>query len=614
MRFSEEKIFSNQFDESANKYNNIRFDATIMDMLCRYCISDNQNIRHKGYSNIRNFFENVNPKDYNDEVRKDKLDFIERALAARLDFNLSDKDSVLSHIASLGEKIPYDMVELSNDEVIWLDTIIEKALSYTYVYRAVPKLKNLISDLEHCDPTKRDIHALNVISYMEDIISQHRQAKIDHENEAYFSLLGDQYRQAVNEYHKTITSPGNKLRTGIKRLNYFLNGGFECGRVYNIVGVPSDGKSLTLVDFALQIKNYNRDYQPKDKTKVPTVVILTMENACRETFERIVKMIYGPCDLSQFTTEQLMDILGTKGMCITPDNPINIVIKYKPNLSVSTDYYYELYDELLMNGMEMICLIHDYTKRIKSSFSPYNTSDDRIRLGAVINEDKAFAIAKNIPVITASQFNREGIKIVEDARASCSSNIVSKLNRYNIGESALIIENSDCAYAIAKEYRYLQNDEREKWLGFKDLKSRNGEGEHETVYVPYSQHSQIKLAEDVGMNFDVAVYSMIDNNPGNMQKHKTSDGIIHTKGLNSYGKLEPNKIDPDYMPQMIMREMEEQKAILAKKAERTTSYFDMPLPCQDDGEYKTLMNISKSISTNKPKVITIEELFKPRTA
>lgn len=611
VRFSEEKIFSNQFDESANKYNNIQFDATVMDMICRYLVSDNQNIKHKGYSNIRNFFLNVNPSDYRDEVRKEKLDFIERALVARLDFNLSDKESVLSHIASLGERVPYDMVELSNDEIVWIDAIIEKALTYTYVYRAVPKMKNLISDLEHCDPTKRDIHAQNLISYMEDIIAEHRQAKIDHENETYFSLVGDQYRQAVSEYHKAISSPNNKLQTGVKRLNTFLNGGFECGRVYNIVGVPSDGKSLTLVDFALQIKNYNRDYTAKDKTKIPTIVILTMENACRETFERIVKMIYGPCDLTSFTTENLMEILSGKGLCVTPDNPINIVVKYKPNLSVTTDYFYELYDELLMNGMEMICLIHDYTKRIKSAFSPYNSADDRIRLGAVINEDKAFAIAKDIPFITASQFNREGIKIVEDARSSCMSNIVSKLNRYNIGESALIIENSDCAYAIAKEYKYLPNGEKEKWLGFKDLKSRNGESENENVYIPYSHHSPIKLAEDLGESFDCAVYNMIDDGKGNLYRYTSPDGICHSKGVNKYGYLETDKIDPDFMPQMIMKEIEEQKDILARQGEKKPSYFDCINNQSAEDNYKPLMDISKSI---KPKVITAEMLFVKRTA
>ena len=616
VRFSEEKIFSNQFDESANKYNNIRFDATVLDMICRYLVSDNRNIKHKGYSNIRTFFQNINPKDYNDDVRREKLEFIERALDARLDFNLSTKDAVLSHIASLGERLPYDLAELSNDEVIWIDAIIEKALTYTYVYRAVPRLKNLISDLEHCDPTKRDIHASNLIECMQGIITEHRQSVIEHDSETYFSLAGPQCRQAVSEYHSTFASPSNKLRLGVKKLNEFMNGGLESGRVYNLIGVPSDGKSLTLVDFALQIKNYNRDYRPKDLTKIPTVVILTMENACRETFERIIKMIYGPCDLKNFTVDQLMDILAGKGLCVSPDNPINIVVKYKPNLSVTTDYYYELYDELLMNGMEMICLIHDYTKRIKSSFPAYNSADDRIRLGAIINEDKAFAICKNIPLITASQFNREGMKIVEEARNVNASNIVSKLNRYNIGESALIIENSDCAYAIAYEWKYLPNGEREKWMGFKDLKSRNGEANIEMVYIPYSYVSPIKLAEDVGTNHDCAKYTMIESG-GNTFTYNSPDGILKTKGVNEYGYLEMDKLDPEYRPQAMMEEIEEQKRINARKGERKPSYFDcLPIPQEEESnEYTTLMDLSNSINnTVKPKTITIDMLFVGRPA
>ena len=55
-----------------------------------------------------------------------------------------------------------------------------------------------------------------------------------------------------------------------------VGGGFECGRVYSFCAVPSDGKSLTIVDLALQIKKYNADYISKDKTKIPTICILTI--------------------------------------------------------------------------------------------------------------------------------------------------------------------------------------------------------------------------------------------------------------------------------------------------------------------------------------------------
>ena len=545
MRIKNKDVFQHQFDENANRYNNIRFDATTLDMICRYMVSENSNIKRRGYSNILAFIDALNPDDYRDDIRKDKLDFIRRALDARLNFNIADRKAVFCHITGLGDHINTAYPELSNDEVVWIDTIIQKGLTFTYVYSRVPKLKNYISDLEHCDPTRRDEYAMNIINCMEDVIVDHRQSIIDHEEEEYFSLVGDQRLRSVTDYYNTLTSRNNKLRTGIIALNELLGGGVECGRVYSFCAVPSDGKSLTLVDLALQMKKYNTDYIPKDKTKIPTICILTMENACRETFERIFKMINGPCDLSQYSVDQILQILSTNGLCVTPDNPINIVVKYKPNMSVTTSFYYDLYDELSMCGMEMICMIHDYTKRIKSVHNEFN-ADERLRLGAVVNEDKAFALAKQIPFITVAQFNRDGIKIVEEARANGEFNIVEKLLRSHIGESTLIIENLDGAYAIAYEYSQIDGQFR-KWLGIKDLKSRAGtnsdpnEKPSDTFYIPYMINNNIKLEEDYGTGMRLDLSTMY--NPDENKMHIAAfDGEDRGYTINQYGKKVPKKL------------------------------------------------------------------------
>lgn len=551
MRVKNSEVFKHQFDEDANRYNNIRFDSTVLDMMCRYMVSENSIIKRRGYSNIREFINALNPDDYRDEVRQSKLDFIRRALDARLNFNIADRKATLCHITGLGDQSANAYPELSNDEVIWIDTIIQKGLTFTYVYSRIPRMKNLISDLEHCDPTRRDEYAMGLINCMEGIIADHRQSIIEHEEEEYFSLVGDQRMRSVTDYYNTLTSRSNKLRTGIYALNDLLGGGFECGRVYSFCAVPSDGKSLTIVDLALQIKKYNADYISKDKTKIPTICILTMENACRETFERIFKMLNGPCDLSNYTIEQIMDILSNKGLVVNPENPINIVVKYKPNMSVSTSYYYDLYDELSMCGMEMICMIHDYTKRIKSQFNEFN-ADERLRLGAVVNEDKAFALAKQIPFITVAQFNREGIKVVEEARANGDFNIVAKLLRSHIGESTLIIENLDGAYAIAYEYSQM-NGETRKWLGIKDLKSRGGsqvvdpntpEKPVDTFYIPYLVNNNIKLQEDYGTGVRMELNTMY--NPDENKMHMCAfDGEEKGYTINQYGKKVPKKLSKE---------------------------------------------------------------------
>ena len=65
-------------------------------------------------------------------------------------------------------------------------------------------------------------------------------------------------------------------------------------------------------------------------------------------------------------------------LVLNDDSPIDIVIKYKANKSVDTSYLYTLVDDLEDDGYEVICLVQDHVKRIRSI---YNSPDLRIELG-----------------------------------------------------------------------------------------------------------------------------------------------------------------------------------------------------------------------------------------
>ena len=160
-----------------------------------------------------------------------------------------------------------------------------------------------------------------------------------------------------------------------------------------------------MLDLAMQIKKYNKDYIPHDPTKIPTIVFLTMENSEDENIGRMLSMVsdgktFGDCSL-----EDSINIFRTGGLGYDKDtDPIDIVMIYKPNLSVNTDYMYTLTDKLRESGREPICFFQDHIKRIR----PVNKRNDlRLDLGEVVNEFKAFATATNIPVITDSHLNRD---------------------------------------------------------------------------------------------------------------------------------------------------------------------------------------------------------------
>ena len=74
----------------------VNFDITALDLMCSFITSSNKNIRRSNILNLRNLFEIMNMNNYtNDIERLNRIDFIKKGISARLDNNLSDRDSYL---------------------------------------------------------------------------------------------------------------------------------------------------------------------------------------------------------------------------------------------------------------------------------------------------------------------------------------------------------------------------------------------------------------------------------------------------------------------------------------------------------------------------------------
>ena len=186
---------------------------------------------------------------------------------------------------------------------------------------------------------------------------------------------------------------------------------------------PGGGKSQMLLKSALDIKKYNR-VKPKDPDKHPAVLYLTMENSVEETIERIFNMLVSSDDIRNFKTDTVIKKLKEAGQLkITDDNNINIIIKYYPNKSISTGDLYGIINDLEDEGNEVIALIFDYVKRIKS-VEKYNGEKEELKY--ITNELKNLASFYDIPVITAQQLNRSAASVV-DAALQAKKEDVTKL-------------------------------------------------------------------------------------------------------------------------------------------------------------------------------------------
>lgn len=472
----------------------VKFDITELDLMCSYILSENRSIRRGNIINLRNLFLIMDISNYgNDQERLGRIEFITKGIEARLDYNLTTTDMIFNHIyGGFGSGNQNSFRELNNSEVEWVNTSVSEILKYSVIYNDVDEGLALLQKFKATDYANRGI----IVSQIEDWVTRlqvkFRRSRANNSEDLTFSLTGENYIQSMQATYRQLTSPSNRLIFGTQALNILTGGGVEATRVYTLLGLPGEGKSSTLIDMAIELKRYNKNYVCADPTKRPCVVLLVMENSIKETVQRIFSMCVG-ADMTNYSEDEFMDVLKTQGgLHVSDGDPIDLIVKFRPNLSEDTSYLYTLCEDLEDEGYEVICMIQDYIKRIKSVDGSYN-GDLRLQLGAVINEFKVFATLKNIPVITASQLNRTATASIDEARIKNKADLVRLIGRSNVGESNLIIENSDWIALIAPEF----DKDSNKYLGMQRVKSRYYiPGDIYTVYIPYINNT-IKFVEDI---------------------------------------------------------------------------------------------------------------------
>jgi archaellum biogenesis ATPase FlaH len=309
-----------------------------------------------------------------------------------------------------------------------------------------------------------------------------------------FSLADGEFENVIRDTYNIITNPSRRLITGMQGLNEMLGGGFESGRFYMIAGTSGVGKSLTLLNIIYQIKRYNTRYRTKDPTKRPCIVLLTMENTIVETINRLWSLsVENDLGMEAFSVDEVINKLRNEGeLSLNESSPIDIIIKYKPNKSINTSYLYTICDDLEDRGYEVICLVQDHVKRIRSV---YANSDLRLELGDIVNEMKNFAAEKDIPVISNTHLNREATRIVEEGLRKKNQDVGKLLGQSNTGESMLMVDNIDCLITISLDF----DKEGSRYMTFNLTKMRDKHNDKRSYFAqPFVPGSTIRLIEDAG--------------------------------------------------------------------------------------------------------------------
>lgn len=503
-----------------NELININFDLSTLELMSAFVISENKNIRKSSLINMKNLFESINTKIYeNDPIRKKHVNFIKKGLQARLVENLNNP-SIIEKYVNGGivndNQNRDDMVRISelkplnNAEIDFINKQVSTSLKNSYFFNDIDKLEELIIRFKSGDFSNNE----QIVNDFEDEIVRlaalFRHARVENQQEITFSLRDSVFNNVFTDIHEELTNPSHRLFTGMKGFNKLIGGAFETGRVYMLLGLAAAGKSMILLNLAKQIKEFNKGYRTKDPTKTPCVIILTMENTVQETVDRLYQITTSE-DMKQIEDVNVaMDKFRSNGMTITKESPIDIMVKYVPNRTVTTEFLYTLYEELEEDGYEMICCIQDHVKRIKSN---ERTSDLRIELGNIVNEFKNFAIAKDVVVITNSHLNRDAASKVEDGKNSNRQDIINILGKQNIGESLLMIDNLDMAIIINRETDRATDTE---YMGFKRIKERvKVDPNFVKMYQPFADGSIAKLQTDVDIGSILCKESLACDAPMN---------------------------------------------------------------------------------------------------
>ena len=380
----------------------INFDLVSLNLMCAYVVTESRNVRRSHLINMRNLFDMLDMSIYeNDIERLKRIKFIKKGLEGKLLDNIKSPDMLIKYIN--GGIMDNSIIDInsfkpmSNDELYWINTTVSESLKYSFMWNDIDRMLDICTRFKTADYTSKGDIVREFEALIAEIQTKFRRNKVESVTEMTFSLRDGVFEEVVTDLHEQLTNPANRLICGMQGLNEMTAGGFESGRVYMFFGLPGEGKSTTLLNLAYQIKKYNKQYKAKDPTKIPCVVLMTMENTVRETVERLFNISSTPENIINYTADQVINILRTEGeLYLTDESPVDIIIKYVPDNSVDTGYLYTLTEDLEDEGYEVICLIQDYIKRIR----PTNyTGDIRLDLGTIVNEFKVYAAIKDIPVI-----------------------------------------------------------------------------------------------------------------------------------------------------------------------------------------------------------------------
>ena len=521
------------------------------DMYCEYLLNDSS--KYINYANLTNLQEYISRMDqklfYSNDAKMARYEFIRCYLEARIGRGIVSRKMCLRYIEDNVDHKYWKIIQreilnsidadtLKKKDIECINNIIFAQLNIMFLHQYRAPIVRIMEDLESNEFGKSPDDCGNAIQLFQNLVNELTKAQRRSKQDNRFNLTDAAHFNAImSEAWDRILSEAQYWQTGWHGLNDMLGGGVENARTYNFIGATGGFKSGLLLNIMKGIKLHNKGHEHKDPNKRPTILFLSQENNIWETILRIFGIFGTTQNIKNFTPAEIMELLSKGGFCLVNDeDDIDIEFRYYGNMDIGVPDIRGIVEELDNSGREVICILQDYIERLRP---PNMQADRRTQLNDCSNQLHDLAIELDIPIITGSQFNRDGVATIEDMRTSGKHDIGMRVGSKDISESFGMLKNFDVNISIVIEY---DSNEERFYLSFRRLKFRGDDTDRIDYFLqPFvGKNSKIQLMEDID---GAPVYrkSMIDELSANIVEDAQSIKDLTRRRT----MLEPITIDID---------------------------------------------------------------------
>ena len=315
-----------------------------------------------------------------------------------------------------------------------------------------------------------------------------------------FNTSDDDCDGIIREIRKKY-SKANLVPSGIPELDTgFLNGGYQPSRLYLYAGTSGVGKSLILLNQATRAAMNKRPFgllpgvPGLESSSEEVYLYITMENYVFETWTRLY------CAMFNQTKEEMLSRIGQSGTTyqeisqemrsiLLPFNS-SLQVEYFPAHSISPATIASLIKKYNKDPERKVvkAVYVDYLDLLKSD----NPREHyRLELGEITSSLKTISGSLEIPIITATQLNREAYKRGKNGELG-SDMLSESIQKLFIADFSVIMHREDAGKKKTDD----QPEDQPKKVILKIDKNRDGKTGMTHIYFDY-RRSRFMTQEEV---------------------------------------------------------------------------------------------------------------------